>query len=536
MDVLPALRDRLTDPALVPNLIATLALAVAAQVPSLVLRRLLRGCGGQLTGWIGSRRLQAVGEEATRRVEGVLFRLTLAAVCLVAIGGVVYHLIGRDVRADAAAVLAELTAEELLHIGVRLGGLAFLLVALWATIRWVRRTRTRLARPATVWLRRPADDLDLRRGLVLLEHFVVAGICLTAAWAALRVLGLSGAGDAALGLAAWLTLLLSAVRVLPLAARLLAGPAAELGDQHLGRGALRRYWERVRRLAPFGLRCFEAAVYIYAGSRALRDLGVLPFVAGYGPKLVTCITIFFGCRVAIELSQELLSDAFGLSNDERPADPKGQTLVPLLHSTCQYVLYFGAAVVMLGILGVNTGPILAGAGLLGLAVGLGAQSLVTDVVSGFFILFEGQYLVGDHVEIGDARGRVEAFSIRTTQIRDAQGKLYVIPNGQIKGVVSSSKGYINAIVDMRLPADGDLDRLLEAMREAGRRLRQQYPAEVLADTEVQALVDLGPAEATTRAVTRVRPGKNGAMERAYRALVKQVLDERPAAAPERQAA
>ena len=83
---------------------------------------------------------------------------------------------------------------------------------------------------------------------------------------------------------------------------------------------------------------------------------------------------------------------------------------------------------MLGVLGVDTRPILAGAGILGLAGGLGAQSLVTDVVSGFFILFENQYLVGDVVRVGDADGRVEAVSIRHTQIRDEQGKLFIIPN------------------------------------------------------------------------------------------------------------
>src|SRR5207249_3958992 len=127
-------------------------------------------------------------------------------------------------------------------------------------------------------------------------------------------------------------------------------------------------------------------------------------------------------------------------DDERSQDQKGQTLVPLLQSICQYTLYFGSGVVMLGVLGLDTRPILAGAGILGLGVGLGAQSLVTDVVSGFFILFENQYLVGDFVEIGEAAGVVEAVGIRVTQVRDSHGKLHIIPNGQIKAVVNFSKG------------------------------------------------------------------------------------------------
>src|SRR5262249_42715060 len=155
-----------------------------------------------------------------------------------------------------------------------------------------------------------------------------------------------------------------------------------------------------------------------------------------GPRIVQCIGIFFATRVLIELFTVLLNQAFGMYQEDRPVDQKGQTLVPLLQSISQYVLYFGAGVTILGTLGVQTGPILAGAGILGLAGGLGAQSLVTDVVSGFFILFENQYLVGDVVQIGDACGRVEAVSIRHTQIRDEQGKLYIVPNGQIKSVVN----------------------------------------------------------------------------------------------------
>src|SRR5262249_36363405 len=155
--------------------------------------------------------------------------------------------------------------------------------------------------------------------------------------------------------------------------------------------------------------------------------------------------IFFGTRVVIELLFVLINEAFGMYDEERSAEnQKGQTLVPLLQSVCQYALYFGSAVIMLGVLHIETGPILAGAGILGLAAGLGAQSLITDVVSGFFILFENQYLVGDYVKIGDSAGRVEAVGIRNTQVRDDQGRLHIIPNGQIKGVINYSKGYVNA--------------------------------------------------------------------------------------------
>src|SRR5262249_852671 len=151
--------------------------------------------------------------------------------------------------------------------------------------------------------------------------------------------------------------------------------------RYLANGAFQNYWERVRRLFPFGERCFEAAVYVTAASMGVRELHFVTGVADFGPKLVQCIGIFFTTRVLIELLQVLLCEACGQHRDDEETDQKGRTLVPLLHSVSQYVLYFGSALVMLDVLGIDTRPILAGAGIVGLAVGLGAQSLVTDVVS-----------------------------------------------------------------------------------------------------------------------------------------------------------
>jgi small conductance mechanosensitive channel len=449
---------------------------------------------------------------------------------------VAYHLAGRDVRADAGGWWTGLTAEQLLRSGMRLGGLAFVLVVLGVAARGVRWARPRLEAALCPRLKEPGCAGALRRGLALLETFAVLAVGLVAAWVAHRVLGLPYAVERLIALAARLLLILAAVRLLPHGARVLVGAAADLGDRYLARGKFRHYWERGRRLVPFGLHCFDAAVYVAAAALALRELAFLAPVAGYGRRVIACIGIFFACRVVIELAQVLLNQALGLYDEKGQADQKGLTLVPLLHSVCQYLVYFGAAVIMLGVLGVNTAPILAGAGLVGLAIGLGAQSLVTDVVSGFFILFEGQYLVGDLVQIGEATGRVEAVSIRHTQVRDAGGKLHIIPNGQIKEVVNASRGYLNAVVELRLPAEGDLDALLDAMREAGRRLRREHADDVLADTEVQGLVDLGPSEMTSRAVTRVRPGAHAVVESEYRRLVKQVLDERRAAGRPREAA
>ena len=535
MEVLAHLLERLCHRALIGNLLVAVVLVGTAVTAFWAARRLLRNCHGHLCQWVDSHPLKAVSKEAVRHTEILLFRLTLTAVLLIVIGGVVYHFAGGDVQNDVAGCFAGLGLKDVLTAGLRVVGLALLLTAAWVVFRAVRRIRPLVEHAACVWLARLEDKTAVREWFGRLERFTLAGGGLAVAWAGAHVLGLPPAADWGIGLTARLALILAGARLLPLAVRVLEQKATDLGDRRLGRGRLRRYWERVRRLFPFGQRCFEAAVYVYAASLGVRELAFIASVADYGPRGVICIALFFGCRVAAELAQVLLHEAFGLYDAKGTEDQRGQTLAPLLHSLCRYVLYIGAGVVMLGVLGVDTRPILAGAGLLGLAVGLGAQSLVTDFVSGFFILFEGQFLVGDLVQIGDAAGRVEAVGIRHTQIRDGQGKLTIIPNGQIKSVVNSSKGYMNAVVDMKLPAHDGLEEIESAMREAG-ALRREHGDDVLGDTEVQGLVDLGPAEMTMRAATKVRPGSQAAMQNEYRRLLKQVLDERREARPALRAA
>lgn len=314
-------------------------------------------------------------------------------------------------------------------------------------------------------------------------------------------------------------------RLLTLACRTLSHTLAALGNRHLSNGKFKSYWERVTRLFPFGERCFEAAVYISAATLLIRELEFIAVMADMGPRLVQCIGIFFITRVLIELLTVLLNEGFGVRHEDSMVDQKTQTLLPLLQSISQYALYFGSAVIMLGVLGVDTTPILAGAGIIGLAAGLGAQSLVTDLVSGFFILFENQYLVGDVVRIGDAEGRVEAVSIRHTQIRDEHGKLFIIPNGQVKTVINYSKGFVNAVVDVKAPTTQPLDQIMGDMAEAGRRLRQTR-REVLGETQVQGLVELTPDDMTVRAITRVQPGKHQVVQVEFRRLLKEVLDQR----------
>jgi small-conductance mechanosensitive channel len=520
MEILSRIRGVLTDDRFDANLICVYGTIVVVIIASLIVRRKLPQGETRLFHWPGLHWLNILSGHASRHARRGLLWGTYGFVIFATIAGIAYHLAGRDVRRDVGDWYANLTLSEL--FGLLFGGAALVLLFLGSRIavRLIKRFRPAWETHAIRWIGRQGNHELLHRWFTIFERYAVISTRLLALLLASWVVGLRIWGQATFGFALCVATVLVGARLATLAVQSLSKTAADLGDRYLRAGYAREYWDRIRRLLPFGERCFEAAVYITAASLCVHLLGV---TRDLGERIVECIGILFATRIVIELSQVVLNQAFGLYEAEAGLDQKGQTLVPLLHSICQYVLYFGAAVWMLGVLGLDTKPILAGAGILGLAVGFGSQNLVTDVVSGFFILFENQYLVGDYVQVGDASGIVEAVGIRLTQIRDTQGKLYILPNGQIKGVINYSKGYVNALVDLKLPAGADLEAVFRAMAEAGKRLRQSRK-EVLADTEIQGIVELGTSEMTIRAVTKVHPGSHVRMQNEYRRLLRETLD------------
>ena len=547
MDLHTRIGSWLGDDRLLTNLVGLHILLAAILVVSVVLRKLLIHGGDQLARWTGLHWLEGFSREAVRRTRSFLFWSTLGLMTLAVLSGILYHMAGRDIRSDLTNWYNHLTAAEIFNFGVALGQLVLLGVGVYFGLRLVRRARRGLQDYALNLLPHKCplglDHLDadgrvrteeehkerhertIKHWFHLLERFALCTVILTGVWIGGHIVRLTGVVDQVVGFSIRMLAIFMVARLLTLACRTISHSLAELGNRHLGTSQFQRYWERVTRLFPFGEKCFEAAIYISAASLCVRELAFIAVIADLGPRLVQCIGIFFVTRVLIELLSVLLNEAFGMYDDDRVLDQKGQTLVPLLQSISQYVLYFGSGLIMLGVLGVDTRPILAGAGILGLAGGLGAQSLVTDVVSGFFILFENQYLVGDIVQIGDAQGRVEAVSIRHTQIRDEHGKLFIIPNGQVKSVINFSKGYVNAVVDLKVPTSTPLHQVLHDMAEAGRRLRVSR-REVLAETVVKGLVDLTPSDMVVRAVTRVHPGTHLAMQNEFRRLLKEVFEER----------
>ncbi len=297
-----------------------------------------------------------------------------------------------------------------------------------------------------------------------------------------------------------------------------------------GRGWTGHY-DQLRPLIPTFRVCLDYALWIALASLALIQVAPFQHLAAWGPLLIEAVGIFFLGRVLIELGYLEIGRRMlpreGLDEGERR---RRATMVPLVRSTFTYAAYFATAALMLGVLGFNPMPFLAGAGILGLVVGFGAQSLINDVVSGFFILFENIYLVGDTIESGAARGIVEAIEFRTTKIRDAEGRLHIIRNGDMKLVVNYSKDYSMAVVTFDVAYDVDLRALFAALREAGERLRAE-DRDVLGDTDVHGIVAFGASAMTIRTSTRVKPGKHESAAAALRLLIKETFDTHAATAP-----
>ena len=199
---------------------------------------------------------------------------------------------------------------------------------------------------------------------------------------------------------------------------------------------------------------------------------------------------------------------------------KTKTLTSLLKSIIKYVTYFVAFVNILDIFGVDTASILAAAGVGGLAIGFGAQSLVKDIISGFFIIFEDQYNVGDYIEITGASGIVTEIGLRTTKIRAFGGEVHIVPNGEITRVTNHSRGDMRALVEVSVAYDEDVDRVIKILKEVCDEVRGKRD-DIISGPEVLGVTTMGPWEIGITIVARTIPMQQWSVERELRKAINQ---------------
>ncbi len=202
---------------------------------------------------------------------------------------------------------------------------------------------------------------------------------------------------------------------------------------------------------------------------------------------------------------------------------RARTIGSVLRSGTTLVVFGVACTLVVGELGINLGPIIASAGILGLALGFGAQNLVKDFLSGMFMLVEDQYGVGDVIDLGEAAGTVEAVGLRVTTLRDTKGTVWYVRNGEVVRVGNSSQGFSVAVVDLPVGHDADIPASAELAGRTATELTTDgsaLAADVLEPPQVLGVESISSEGVTLRITAKVQAGRQWAVQRALLAGIK----------------
>jgi len=239
----------------------------------------------------------------------------------------------------------------------------------------------------------------------------------------------------------------------------------------------------------------------------IATIGVITWVACH----------FFGILVDRFFTPEPGAKKFYLE------EKRARTLSALLKTILRYTVYFIATVMLLQEFKIDTTSIIAGAGIIGLAVGVGAQSLVKDFITGFFIILEDQYAVGDYIVSGEMSGTVEEVGFRITKLRDANGVLHILPNSSISRVSNFTRGYMQAVINIPVAYEANLSKVFNLLEAAGQEVAAM--PEVLDGPKVIGVVDLRPGEVVVRVIAKTVPLEQTKVEAAFRHKIKLLFDK-----------
>ena len=235
------------------------------------------------------------------------------------------------------------------------------------------------------------------------------------------------------------------------------------------------------------------------------------------------IVIIGTCQFVCDL---LLEEKKGKKKKE--ASQKMKTLVPMIRTAVNIAAGFIGGIVILDRVGVNTTPILAGAGIVGLAIGFGAQTLVKDLINGLFILFEESIRVGDYVAVGNDEGMVEAVGLRTIKLRDVSGNVHVVPNSSVNSVMNYSKEFSRTVLDVGVAYREDVDEVMDIIKVIGEEMRNdpEHSKNILEPIEVFGLQKFDDSAIVIRARMTTKPLKQWGLKREFNRRIKKAFDQR----------
>ncbi|KPU42907.1 putative MscS family protein YkuT [Oxobacter pfennigii] len=248
-------------------------------------------------------------------------------------------------------------------------------------------------------------------------------------------------------------------------------------------------------------------------------------VVNYGGRILKLLIILIGMKVLTYFGNIIIEKFIQnqkqhkLGMNERKLD----TLSELLKSILRYALYILGIINGLDVLGFPIGTLLVGAGLGGVAIGFGAQSLIKDIIAGFFILFEDQFSVGEYVTIENMEGIVEGVGLRITKIKDFSGDLHIIPNGLIGKVTNHSRDNARALVEFDIGYDVNIDKALSVLNKLCEDIKNTNE-NIIEGPSVLGVTDLGEYGVKLKIAARTKPMEQWGVEREIRKKVKDVFE------------
>jgi small conductance mechanosensitive channel len=203
-----------------------------------------------------------------------------------------------------------------------------------------------------------------------------------------------------------------------------------------------------------------------------------------------------------------------------------RTVTTVLTSVGVFVIVFVAALEVLSLLGLNLGPMLASAGIAGLAIGFGAQTLVHDFINGFFILLENQYDIGDTVRIAGVKGTVERMSLRMTVLRDEDGTVHLVPNSAVQIVSNTTRDWAQLALRVTVAYSEPSDKIIKLLKDVGEEVRHEpeYENEIVSDIQVPGIDRVGNGEAEYLMLIKTRPNKQYPVSRELRRRIKECFE------------
>ncbi len=242
---------------------------------------------------------------------------------------------------------------------------------------------------------------------------------------------------------------------------------------------------------------------------------------------IKIIIIFVLTKILIRVLSVVIDNFFEKQKKLKygMSEKKADTLQELLKNTLRYLLYFISLLLMLEQTELGTKTLIAITGAIGVAVGFGAQGFIKDVISGFLIIFEDQFAVGDYISIDGMSGTVETIGLRITKIRDFSGDLYIIPNGSIQKVTNKSRGNMRALVDVDVAYTENTDKVMEVLNKTCDIMKRDFKEDIVEGPSVLGITKLGESGFTVRIFAMTKSMKQGNIENELRKRIKCNFDK-----------